>query len=165
MAQDALNDVNIFAVFRFILSYPDERHLAYFGAGSLNDLRTLYVRLFEAGLPQPECPLLESHYVENRPSTEVVLENKLFYQHFGLAAPSRTAPDSLLTQLEFLSWIEHCRAAGNGDDASLGLAREQFIGRHLRHAAKMAWHAREAGGGCYAEALEQLAAVVGAAAS
>ena len=108
MEQDS---INIFALFRFALSYPDERLHAWFREFSpdtpetLEELRALYIGLFEAGLPHPRCPLLESHYVENRPSTEVVLENKLYYQHFGLQIQSKAAPDSLLSQLEFLSWL------------------------------------------------------------
>ena len=122
MAQDALNP---YATFRFALAYPDERHLEMFRRLSeetpetLEELRSLYLRLFEAGLPYPQCPLLESHYVLNRPATEVVLENKLFYKHFGLQVESKAAPDHLLTQLEFLGWLEHCLAAGNPDRESL----------------------------------------------
>ena len=63
MATTALNH---WAVFRFGLSYPDERHLERFAElcdnvpRALQELRSLYIDLFEAGLPQPRCPLLES---------------------------------------------------------------------------------------------------------
>ena len=131
MATTALNH---WAVFRFGLSYPDERHLERFAElcenvpGTLQELRSLYIDLFEAGLPQPRCPLLESAWLLNRPAGDVVLENKLFYQNFGLEIHSQAAPDHLLTQLEFLAWLDHCLAAGNPDAASLERARAEFLG-------------------------------------
>ena len=80
--------VNTWAVFRFALGYPDERHLERFAElcetvpETLAELRALYIDLFEAGLPQPRCPLLESAWLLNRPAGDVVLENKLYYQNF-----------------------------------------------------------------------------------
>ena len=56
--------VNTWAVFRFALGYPDERHLERFAElcgtvpETLGELRSLYIDLFEAGLPQP---LLDRH--------------------------------------------------------------------------------------------------------
>jgi len=100
MATTALSH---WAVFRFGLSYPDERHLRRFAElcenvpGTLQELRSLYIDLFEAGLPQPRCPLLESAWLLNRPAGDVVLENKLFYRNFGLEIHSQAAPDHLLT--------------------------------------------------------------------
>lgn len=156
--------LNVWAVFRFALSYPDERHRERFAGlcetvpTSLEDLRSLYIDLFEAGLPQPRCPLLESAYLLNRPAGDVLLENKLFYQNFGLAIDGRTAPDHLLTQLEFLAWLDHCEAAGNADGESLARARMEFLERHLAHwVGQVANLARNASGGCYAEVLEALA--------
>ena len=161
MVSGAVNPgaVNQWAVFRFALGYPDERHLDPFGvAGTLEELRALYIDLFEAGLPLPKCPLLESAWLLNRPAGDVVLENKLFYQNFGLDIDSRAAPDHLLTQLEFLAWLDHCEEAGNPDCDSLERARTEFLERHVAHwvgsAAKLA---RSANGGCYAELLEALA--------
>lgn len=57
----------------------------------------------------------ESAWLLNRPAGDVVLENKLYYQNFGLKIDDRAAPDHLLTQLEFLAWLDHCEAAGNAD--------------------------------------------------
>ncbi|MBI3694187.1 MAG: molecular chaperone TorD family protein [Acidobacteria bacterium] len=160
MAQDTLNP---YATFRFALGYPDERHLEMFRGLSdetpqtLEELRSLYLELFEAGLPHPKCPLLESHYVLNRPATEVVLENKLFYKHFGLQVESKAAPDHLLTQLEFLSWLEHCVAAGNPDRESLEKAKRDFLERHVSHwIPRAAALVRQAGGGCYQDLFDTL---------
>ena len=164
MAQDTLNGLNLYAVFRFALAYPDEQRLDLFRRATggapqtLEDLRSLYIALFEAGMPHPRCPLLESYYVPNRPATEVVLENKLFYKHFGLNAQSSAAPDHLLTQLEFLSWIEYLLAAGHRDPESLQHAKRDFLERHVNHwlpcAARLL---RRANGGCYVELFELLA--------
>ena len=156
--------LNTWAVLRFALSYPDGRHLDRFHElfesvpGTLEELQALYIDLFEAGLPQPRCPLLESAWLLNRRAGDVVLENKLFYQHFGLELDGRAAPDHLLTQLEFLAWLDHCLAAGNPDADSLERARAEFLDRHMQHwVGKAARLARNAGGGCYAEILEAVA--------
>jgi DMSO reductase family type II enzyme chaperone len=162
--------VNTWAIFRFALGYPDERHLERFAElcetvpETLADLRALYIDLFEAGLPQPRCPLLESAWLLNRPAGDVVLENKLYYQNFGLEIDGRAAPDHLLTQLEFLAWLDHCEAAGNTDVESVQRARAEFLERHLSHwAGSLAHLAENSGGGCYAELLEALAREVEAA--
>ncbi len=129
--------LNVWATFRFALSYPDERHQQRFmellpdKTPPLNDLRSQYIELFEAGLPQPKCPLLESAYAMNRSAGEIVLENKMFYQNFGLRLDSRAAPDHLLTQIEFLAWLDHCLAVGNRDRDGLQRAQRQFLERHL----------------------------------
>ncbi len=156
--------VNPWAVFRFALGYPDERHVERFrdlcdaAPGTLEELRALYIELFEAGLPQPKCPLLESAWLLNRPAGEVVLENKLFYQAFGLDIDGRAAPDHLLTQLEFLAWLDHCEAAGNQDAASVRRARSEFLERHVSHwVGSLAHLAETAGAGCYTDILEALA--------
>ena len=71
------SSVNTWAVFRFALGYPDERHLERFAElcetvpDTLAELRSLYIDLFEAGLPQPRCPLLESAWLLNRPAGDV----------------------------------------------------------------------------------------------
>jgi DMSO reductase family type II enzyme chaperone len=162
--------LNTWAVFRFALGYPDERHCERFAElcetapGTLEELRSLYIDLFEAGLPQPRCPLLESAWLLNRPAGDVVLENKLYYQNFGLEIDSRAAPDHLLTQLEFLSWLDHCEAAGNPNREALERARTEFLKRHLAHwVGNLASLSRNAGGRCYADLLEALATEVEAA--
>src|ERR1035437_7125937 len=106
---------------------------------------------------QPRCPLLESAWLLNRPAGDVVLENKLYYQSFGLEIDGRAAPDHLLTQLEFLAWLDHCEAAGNADLESVQRARAEFLERHLSHwVGSLALLAENSGGGCYAERLEAL---------
>ncbi|HUI54546.1 MAG TPA: molecular chaperone TorD family protein [Bryobacteraceae bacterium] len=164
--------INTWAVFRFALGYPGETHRALLAEmcetepPALEELRALYIDLFEAGLPQPKCPMLESAWLLNRPAGEVVLENKLFYQHFGLEIDGRAAPDHLLTQLEFLAWLEHCQATSASDPESIKLARTDFLERHLSHWIGSLTHlARNANGGCYAEVLEDLAREVQSAQS
>jgi TorA maturation chaperone TorD len=115
------------------------------------------MRLFEAGAPHPVCPLLESFYVPNSPPGDIVLENKLFYKHFGLKIESNAAPDHLLTQLEFLAWLDYCAASGNPDGASLEAARADYVNRHIAHwlpAAARLSHAND--GGCYSSLLDAL---------
>jgi DMSO reductase family type II enzyme chaperone len=133
------DELNAWAAFRYSLEYPDEeRHRRFQSVfdgvpADLADLRALYIRLFEAGAPQPRCPLLESAYVLTRPPGDIVLENKLFYEHFGLHVETRAAPDHLFTQLEFLAWLDHCLEEGNPDAESLVRARHDFAQRHLAH--------------------------------
>jgi len=87
-----------------------------------------------------------------------VLENKLYYQNFGLEIDGRAAPDHLLTQLEFLAWLDHCEAAGNADLESVKRARIEFLERHLSHwVGNLAHLSENSEAGCYAELLEALA--------
>jgi nitrate reductase assembly molybdenum cofactor insertion protein NarJ len=159
MAHDSINR---FAAIRHALSYPDESHLALFRSfdeaapDSLEELRALYVSLFEAGLPHPHCPMIESFYVTSRPAGEVVLENKLFYKHFGLELSSQVPADHLLAQLEFLAWLEHCRESGNEASLDIADAQREFTERHLKHLPRAASLARAAGGACYAAVLAML---------
>jgi DMSO reductase family type II enzyme chaperone len=160
MVSDALN---LWATYRFALSYPDERHLERFRAlfsgvpRALEDLRAHYIELFEAGIPQPKCPLLESAYAVNRPAGEIVLENKMFYQNFGLKLDSRAAPDHLLTQLEFLAWLDHCIESGNPEAESLIRARREFLDRRVATWIPAAVRLiRRQSSGCYVELLESL---------
>jgi nitrate reductase assembly molybdenum cofactor insertion protein NarJ len=163
------DELNVWATFRYSLGYPDpERHLRFQALfddvpGTLPDLRALYIRLFEAGAPQPQCPLLESAYVHNRPPGEIVLENKLFYQHFGLKVDTRAAPDHLLTQLEFLAWLDYCLQKGNEDSQSIIRGRHEFAQRHLAHWLPKALKLAESGGP-YARLLAALAEEAGRAA-
>lgn len=161
MVQDT---VNTWATFRFALAYPGAEHLERFRdlfedvPASLEDLRSMYIGLFEAGLPHPKCPLLEGYYLLNRPVAEVVLENKLFYRHFGLDPQAKAAPDHLLTQLEFLSWLDHCIESGNEERESIERARQEFVRRHLLHWVPQAARSLEGqGAGCYAELFAALA--------
>jgi len=160
-------ELNTWAVYRAALAYPDERLAARLrelfadAPPTLEAAQAVYIDLFEAGLPQPRCPLLESAYLLNRPAGEVVLENKLFYQHFGLEIDPRAAPDHLLTQLEFLAWLDHCIEAGNPDRESCIRARSEFLRRHVVHwVGQAARLAESAGGSCYAHLLQALAAEV-----
>ena len=159
--------LNVWATFRFALSYPDERHRDRFAAFSrkvpatVEELQAQYIQLFEAGLPHPKCPLLESAYAVNRSSGEVVLENKMFYQNFGLKLDSRAAPDHLLTQLEFLAWIDHCIAADNPERDGLARARKEFLERHVASWLPSATRLiRRHTDGCYRWLLRSLSTAV-----
>lgn len=160
-------EMNPWSTFRFALAYPDQRHLDVFGEqldrtpSSLLELRSTYIDLFEAGLPHPKCPLLEGYYLPNRSTGEVVLENKLFFEHFGLGMNPKAAPDHLLTQLEFLTWIEHCLAMGNPEPESLERARRDFVERHLVHwVPKAAQSLANRGESCYSAVFSSLSAHV-----
>jgi TorA maturation chaperone TorD len=89
-----------------------------------------------------------------------VLENKLFYKHFGLEIRSNAAPDHLLTQLEFLSWLEYRAACA--PDPAVDRARDDFLNRRLRPwIGKAVSLAERAESGCYSETLRELAAACG----
>ena len=128
---------------------------------SLEELRAIYIDEFEAGLPHPKCPLLEGFYLLNRPAGEVVLENKLYFKHFGLEPHSTASPDHLLTQLEFLSWLDHCIDSGNLDADSLKRARKEYVVRHLAHwVPKAAQAMARRNVPCYASVFAMLAEYV-----
>jgi len=98
-----------------------------------------YLAAYDVGFPAPPCPLQESHWRPDQPTSGVLHENILFYQHFGLRVRpgGSLPPDHLLQQLEFLSVL--CVHEGTGlerQDASVtaqfARAREDFLARHVR---------------------------------
>ena len=167
MAAGAVADLNVYSVFRFALGYPDVQHLEHFRRcgfkvpETLEDLHAIYLLTFEAGLPHPRCPLLESHYVRTKSAPQTVLENKMFYKNFGLEVKSQAPPDHLLTQLEFLAWLTHCIATGNSEAESLTRAREEFLALHVRNWLPAAVRLARRGGTCYGELLRMVAAEAG----
>jgi len=101
---------------------------------TLDDLRADYIALFDAGVPGPACPLLESHYLKNTRPPSVLLENKLFYSHFGFEHQSgKEAPDHLLVQLEFVAALDYLVRESESDATreGAGRARGEFIERHM----------------------------------
>lgn len=154
-------DLSLVEFFRFALTYPGEKQFAAFthpeflaglrqlGAEllpaepwieiqlpeSLEDLEADYVGLFDAGTPHPPCPLVESHYVKNSPVSAVLLENKLFFAHFGFEHQAgRESPDHLLVQLEFIACLDYLlEVAARSEREALELARREYLERHVLH--------------------------------
>lgn len=116
-----------------------------------------YIETFDAGLPHPPVPLVESHYNKRDPLPKVLHENILYHHAFGLnlLASSDQTSDHLLHQLEFVAYLFRLEQTGCAERSSsdvertdtdgrredraehaerieqIGRAREDFIGRHL----------------------------------
>lgn len=86
-----------------------------------------YVAAFEVGLPEPPCPLIESHWNKRDPVPKVLHENMLFYKQFGLElrSSSNETADHLRHQLEFVHHLYR-------------MEREAVIGNRLEHADQCA---------------------------
>jgi DMSO reductase family type II enzyme chaperone len=98
------------------------------------DYEASYIALFDVGMPEPPVPLLESFYRKDVPPQQTVLENTDFYAVLELKADnSVTAPDHLVTQLEFLASVrylsENCPDAQQRGD--LRRLERDFLERHL----------------------------------
>lgn len=98
------------------------------------DVEVEFVRLFEAGIGSPPCPLVEGVYDRDRRA--VLKELILFYNHFGLSyaeGSQAERPDHLGLELEFLHYLtfKEVLAIQSGKDAC-GYRRAQldFLGRH-----------------------------------
>jgi DMSO reductase family type II enzyme chaperone len=93
----------------------------------------VYIALFDVGIPEPPVPLFESAHDKTHPAQEVALENTFFYDILGLKPdPSRTVPDYLVTQLEFLATLRYtCEHTSEEATASLARAETEFLERHL----------------------------------
>ncbi len=100
---------------------------------SLLEYEQEYIAFFEVGIPEPPCPLLESHWNKRDPLTKILHENMLFYKQFGLQLRSSAyeTADHLRHQLEFMRYlcvmeIKHVPLA-----EQIALAREEYRIRHL----------------------------------
>ncbi len=98
------------------------------------DVEVEFVRLFEAGIGSPPCPLVEGVYDRDRRA--VLKELILFYNHFGLSyaeGSQAERPDHLSLELEFLHYLtfKEVLAIQSGKDAC-GYRRAQidFLSRH-----------------------------------
>lgn len=96
-----------------------------------------YLAAFVVGMPEPLCPLIESHWNRRENVSRVLLENLLFYRQFGLSLRSsaKEAADYLLHQLEFLRYLAllGSDAAVRKDEdlaAQIALARTEYLARH-----------------------------------
>lgn len=98
------------------------------------EIEVEFVRLFEAGIGSPPCPLVEGVYDRDRRA--VLKELILFYNHFGLSyaeGSQAERPDHLGLELEFLHYLtfKEVLAMQSGKDVR-GYRRAQtdFLARH-----------------------------------
>ncbi len=140
------------------------------GPPSVGDLEADYVRLFEAGVSEPPCPLVESAYLPlPRGPGAFLVDLDREYRRFGLAAnPLVSLPvDHAVLQLEAMAALcaREDEATDRGEDAEarrvLG-EEERFLERHLaRWFPVMARRgAMVAGGGFYGTLLTAARAFV-----
>lgn len=107
---------------------------------SYDEYTVEFVATFEVGMPQPPCPLIESHWNKRDPVPKVLHENMLFYKQFGLelrSSANETA-DHLRHQLEFMHYL--CRREFDAlMQDQLGIAdqffqaRYEYVSRHLAY--------------------------------
>lgn len=98
------------------------------------EYESAYIALFDAGMPQPPVPLLESAHYRCVPAQQTALENTSFYEVLGLKVdPARAAPDHLHTQLEFLAVVRYLRENAENEESRKNLAQleKDFLQRHL----------------------------------
>ncbi len=114
---------------------PDAASPEFEAPAALEDLEADYAGLFDVGAPHPPCPLVESHYVKNAPVSSVLLENKLFFLHFGFDhKDGGDSPDHLLAQLEFLACLDYLlETAPESEREALELGRREYLERHVLH--------------------------------
>jgi len=98
-----------------------------------------YIATFDAGMPHPPVPLIESHYNRTEPAPRLLHENMLFFQRFGLRLRSdfTETPDHLLCQLSFvIHLLALLQNRGHANQAEEGGQIIHAIGdytdRHLR---------------------------------
>ncbi|MEW6233799.1 MAG: molecular chaperone TorD family protein [Candidatus Omnitrophota bacterium] len=98
-----------------------------------------YIRLFEAGAPNPPCPLIESYWNKRDPVPRILHENILFYKTFGVRLKKEVeeTADHLRFQLEFYRYLAELAAKAAADPADAGQyyqimqARRDYLQRHL----------------------------------
>ena len=93
-----------------------------------------YIVTFDVGAPEARVPLFESAHNKSQPAQDLVLENTLFYEVFGLHVdPALSVPDHLVTQLEFLSAVAFARDQSREESGKQNLVQleRDFLQRHL----------------------------------
>ena len=103
-------------------------------SGSYLDFQAYYLRLFEAALGVPPCPLYSGIYRGGRKS--VMEELVRFYNYFGLSTEHGAGelPDHVATELEFMHFLafKELAALHRGEDpSSYRHAQRDFIERQL----------------------------------
>jgi len=109
------------------------------GAPSVGDLEADYVRLFEAGVNKPPCPLVESAYLSlPRGPGALLVDVDREYRRFGLAVnPLVSLPaDHAVLELEAMAALcareDEAADRGDVDEARHVLGEEErFLERHL----------------------------------
>jgi DMSO reductase family type II enzyme chaperone len=98
------------------------------------EIEVEFVRLFEAGIGGPPCPLVEGLYDRDR--KEVLKELIVFFNHFGLSyaeGSQKERPDHICMQMEFLHYLTfkevHAMQTG-ADPSSYRRAQRDFLKRH-----------------------------------
>lgn len=98
------------------------------------EMEVEFIRLFEAGIGGPPCPLVEGGFDKDRRT--LLKELVVFYNHFGLSyaeGSQEERPDHICLQMEFLHYLtfKEVHAIQTGSDAS-GYRRAQrdFLERH-----------------------------------
>ncbi|MEE8384471.1 MAG: molecular chaperone TorD family protein [Dehalococcoidia bacterium] len=103
-------------------------------SGDYVDFQAEYLRLFEAGMGIPPCPLYSGLYRGGRKS--VMEELTRFYNFFGLSVEQGAGelPDHVTMQLEFMHFLtfKELAALHRGEDASpYRRAQADFLERQL----------------------------------
>jgi DMSO reductase family type II enzyme chaperone len=109
---------------------------------SYEQYESVYIALFDVGVPEPPVPLFESAHDKSHPAQEIALENTYFYDLLGLKSdPRRGVPDYLVTQLEFLAALRYTRerTSDKSNAVSLARAEAEFLERHLLNWVPIAW--------------------------
>jgi DMSO reductase family type II enzyme chaperone len=96
------------------------------------DYESRYIACFEVGLPAPPVALMASNYNRREPVPAVIHEHVLFYKRFGMHLPEGDIDpaDHLLHELAFLIRLDELLTSGRTAEASLLLARRDFLQRH-----------------------------------
>jgi len=101
---------------------------------SYEQYESVYIALFDVGIPEPPVPLFESAHDKTHPAQEIALENTYFYEVLGLKSdPSRAVPDYLVTQLEFLAALRYTCDNTSDEATAIALTRAEteFLERRL----------------------------------
>ncbi len=117
------------------ISCPLESHRP----SGFDDYQQSFISLFEVGVPHPPCPLIESHWNKQEPTSTVLHENLLFYRTFGLKlkVEAEETSDHLRFQLEFYRRLLALSVDAASDAnkveqyEQLKLARNDFLQRRL----------------------------------
>jgi DMSO reductase family type II enzyme chaperone len=104
--------------------------------GSFQDYESLYISIFDVGVPKAPCPLGEGFYRIGSHRGEVILEVLTFYKAFALAISDafKDLHDHIVAELEFLHFLtfkEQQAARERSDSDPYLRAQQDFIDRHL----------------------------------